>query len=1018
MASKTNVSDYRFSIFINNDQAKQAVIEMEGQVKKYQEVLNDLQKSGQNKDSGPWKAAKADLDQANASLVSLKKEAGLTSLSIKDLKSLQQSLMNEFARSSPGSPAYKQIEKELQAVGARIDEVKFKSQNISKDAGAGGGLMEKILGVAGGMTLANLAEKAFGQIKNAIDSTHGSAEKFHILMAGIDSGYQAFLRTIANGDWSNFLTNIKEAVKYGEKYAEFMEEYGRKEESHSLQQIARQTEIIKLRKDLRNQTLSDAERLQKERDIMVLQNIGLKENIDLKQSKLNIDLEGARLQTGLSDAQIISFVKNYNDNAKEIDQAKEFNKLLEEKIFLSKQGQVSSAGGTGGYQANPFYNPERLKEVNTEISKTPPIIQATGRLITSFAKGKEDLFKTISTGIKDTYLAQNEYQAQTLKDETTAHKIEAKNAMETRSGRKKEETEQQKSFKKIQEDYKKLMDSITDMDGKNFANKLNETQQEVKNVEDKYDTLIKAALKFKADNEKLLKDPNLAPARKKEIQQENSTVDNNIGTLEIERDKQTKQVLEQAEADFAKKVAEIHENLRVARMSITGREVYEINKKYDDAQKEILDTIQFRYDQEVKEANGNVDKIVAAENRKKEELAKIQDPISKLNTARKDETDKAVNTGNVRFNDDLNNLKLKGEKDLADGKEKIQLELNEKYKKILDENVNDQSKVNEIKSQMAQEQADREAQLANEATKKVIQKAIDLAKTGVEGLSQIYSMQSKAEEDKVAEDEASNNKKKANLKKQLDGKQIDQKKYDAEVAKLDLDLDKKKRKLEHDQAERNREIALFNAMINVATAVAGALANPPGPGGIVMSIITAALGAIQVGYILSSKVPEAAMGRYDVINQVMSQSKTDVARQSAKSTQDVVGENDGKLYKDVPYQKSFTGIPGKPMLVNETGNEIVIDPYTTKNLVMNYPKVLQAIQYARVPQRAAGQYPDFGIPSSTQAPPPIIIFPAGFKEALDEFNTHARNGLNASISYDVLQKENGKVDQTIKDTTR
>ena len=186
---------------------------------------------------------------------------------------------------------------------------------------------------------------------------------------------------------------------------------------------------------------------------------------------------------------------------------------------------------------------------------------------------------------------------------------------------------------------------------------------------------------------------------------------------------------------------------------------------------------------------------------------------------------------------------------------------------------------------------------------------------------------------------------------------------------------KRRRKLDHDTAVHAKEMALFNALISIATAVAGALAVPPGPGGIAMSIITAALGAIQVGYILAQKVPEAATGRYNVI-----------------------GATDGKAYNNVPYLSSLTGIPGRAMLVNETGNEIVIDPKTTRNLMVNYPGVISAINYARVPQRATGSY----LPEAAQASgqSSLITSTDDFTNALKEFNNHARNGIRTFMVYD------------------
>ena len=478
-----------------------------------------------------------------------------------------------------------------------------------------------------------------------------------------------------------------------------------------------------------------------------------------------------------------------------------------------------------------------------------------------------------------------------------------------------------KANDKIKEAYKNLMDSLKEIEGKNYADKLSQTQQEIKNVEDKYDTLIRKALKFKADNEKAL-----SPAEKKGI-------DDNVSSLEVQRDAQIKQVLLQAERAFAEDVKNIHENLRVARMSITNRQIYEVNKKYEDAQKEILGAIDFAYKQEVAAAEGNSEKIIQAEKNKAASIKAIQKDLDALKSAQKQETDDAKQQGDTKFEDDLNNLKLKGEHDLAKGKEKIQLEVNARYKKLLEENLGDEQRTAEIKKQISEEVAAKQLELSKETAKKVANDAISLAKSAVDGLASIFSMQNDMENQQLKADEEVNNKKKENLQAQLDAGLISKSQYDAQVSKMDKDIAAKKKKMEHDQAVRNKEVALFNALISVATAVATALSAGPGVG-IVLSIITAALGAIQIGYILSQKVPEAATGRYSVI-----------------------GQQDNKLYKDVPLVNSpETGLYSTPTLISETGQEIVIDPKTTKNLMVNYPQVIDAINFARVPQRAVGRY--------------------------------------------------------------
>lgn len=81
------------------------------------------------------------------------------------------------------------------------------------------------------------------------------------------------------------------------------------------------------------------------------------------------------------------------------------------------------------------------------------------------------------------------------------------------------------------------------------------------------------------------------------------------------------------------------------------------------------------------------------------------------------------------------------------------------------------------------------------------------------------------------------------------------------------------------------------------------------------------------------------------------------SEQAYKGKYPVRGKDDGKLYQADRIQDPGTGLlPGPTLLAGELP-EIIIDPATTKNLQMNYPGVIQAINAARVPQYAKGSYP-------------------------------------------------------------
>lgn len=319
---------------------------------------------------------------------------------------------------------------------------------------------------------------------------------------------------------------------------------------------------------------------------------------------------------------------------------------------------------------------------------------------------------------------------------------------------------------------------------------------------------------------------------------------------------------------------------------------------------------------------------------------------------------------------------------------------------------------------------DKESETDTQIWAKKANNVTNYAAVVVSQLTSVDTVMSAMENSQLSRDEALNEKKKSNLKNQLDKKLITQKQYDAAVLKLDADMDAKKRKLIHDQAVRSKALSLAQAVVNVAQGVTAALSMPP-PASYVMAALTGILGAIQIGLIAGQEVPQAKKGRYNVI-----------------------GEEDGKLYKDVPYQENFTGIPGRPMLVNETGNELVIDQDTTSKLLTRHPEIIQQIQQARIQGYSDWEYSSKVASIKTPANPQIDIpfitsaisyssipqyakgnytqldrFSQGnstqlnqdsnseFLDAIKAFNSTAKSGIRAYIVYDDLDLANSKVDQ-------
>lgn len=132
--------------------------------------------------------------------------------------------------------------------------------------------------------------------------------------------------------------------------------------------------------------------------------------------------------------------------------------------------------------------------------------------------------------------------------------------------------------------------------------------------------------------------------------------------------------------------------------------------------------------------------------------------------------------------------------------------------------------------------------------------SIDNVAQAAQGLINAWSMYNQfvaaGEKKQLQEFTTNTNKKKQALKKQLDSGQISQEEYASQVEKLDAELDNKKAQFERNQAKREKNVAMMNAVVNTAAAVAKALPNIP------LSIAVGAMGAAQIALIAAQPLPE------------------------------------------------------------------------------------------------------------------------------------------------------------------
>jgi hypothetical protein len=132
----------------------------------------------------------------------------------------------------------KQAEQETKGFGATLG--KIKGAGIAVWAAIGGAVLK----VASDM----------------VKSTNAMEDKWEMFTTKAKAGWNSFIKTLANGDWSNFISNFKKEVKAAEYLTAALQDTTEAENSIRLQKAAMAEELAALEILMRDQTKSYKER--------------------------------------------------------------------------------------------------------------------------------------------------------------------------------------------------------------------------------------------------------------------------------------------------------------------------------------------------------------------------------------------------------------------------------------------------------------------------------------------------------------------------------------------------------------------------------------------------------------------------------------------------------------------------------------------------------------------------------------------------------------------------------------
>lgn len=256
-------------------------------------------------------------------------------------------------------------------------------------------------------------------------------------------------------------------------------------------------------------------------------------------------------------------------------------------------------------------------------------------------------------------------------------------------------------------------------------------------------------------------------------------------------------------------------------------------------------------------------------------------------------------------------------------------------------------------------------------------------------------------------------------------------KYDAEIAaagtnteeieRLEQEKEEKKLAIQKKYADINFGIKAAEIIANTAVAIMKTLAELGPIAGPIAAALIGATGAAQLLVANSerNKIKNMTVSRTSAGGS-SSGSTTMVVDQRAAGKYDVIGADDGKTYRNVPYVGTPTGIVTSPALIAESGSELIINSADLARLQqhVNYGIVLQAIRESRgsMPQRAEGNYSNVPATSSQAALPGSTstnsMTPEVMAELLSLLRYLKTYGVKAPIVLSELDKARALADKS------
>lgn len=543
-------------------------------------------------------------------------------------------------------------------------------------------------------------------------------------------------------------------------------------------------------------------------------NIGKVEKFSKAQKEL---VKSMHLESGITADQ------EYDEAQRQLDQLNKIqdNALNSRRTFVGKFSDIGVNGdGTKNWFGKLFNVGMNQNDIANSIEKRQSKISSLIMKQIEIAQRKSndglnlspDQIKLLQKFTPDFFKNQNPY----YKPEKSVNNTQTGGNV-LKGDDKKGKSDAEKQIDQANEMYKKLVKASEDFGATQLLESLSQNEKELQAERDKYQKQIDAWEEFKGKRSEILKTSNEEELLK---DQQYAEASGRIALLEVERESAVSNLRVKQETETNRKIEELRTNLSNKHGSELQKERDNINKFYDELEREAANDVAVLAKLKEARARDLADATIREENRIKDETKRLQ---TETENSSSDRYSRRLEKIRIAYSTELEQLRAKFDAEL------LETEAFEQAKAALKAKYDAQEKNVELEKQRERKGA-----------------ILDIAQSTADALFTITANNRQAELDAVLsnldkqrEKELANKNLTENQKKAINDK------YDKQV---------KAEKLKAWKADK--QASIIQSIINTALAVTKALPNP------FAAAAAAAAGLAQTAIIVAQKPPVFGKGGF------------------------------------------------------------------------------------------------------------------------------------------------------------